>query len=146
MRPWPANVFHIVYMMVECQLGLPPITAGIVRAERGMVPFGTGAICFLIYSQFPHLSSSSPRPHVHRPVFCLIHPSSTEFLAMAVPSSSDVFILALGVVLAAIYLFRDQLFAPSKPKAVSLPTKLSEGDGNPRDFIAKMKNGVSTLM
>jgi NADPH-ferrihemoprotein reductase len=65
---------------------------------------------------------------------------------MAVPSSSDVFILALGVVLAAIYLFRDQLFAPSKPKTVSLSTKLSEGDGNPRDFIAKMKNGVSTLM
>lgn len=64
---------------------------------------------------------------------------------MAVSSSSDVFILALGVVLAALYLFRDQLFAAAKPKAVSLPSKISDGDGNPRDFITKMKEGVSNM-
>jgi NADPH-ferrihemoprotein reductase len=62
---------------------------------------------------------------------------------MAVSSSSDVFILVLGVVLAALYLFRDQLFATAKPKAVSLPSKLNDSDGNPRDFVEKMKRGVS---
>lgn len=63
---------------------------------------------------------------------------------MAVSSSSDVFILALGVVLAALYLFRDQLFAVSKPKSVPIPSsKAANGSGNPRDFIAKMKEGVS---
>lgn len=65
---------------------------------------------------------------------------------MAVSSSSDVFILLLGVVLAALYLFRDQLFAAAKPKAVSLPSKLNDGDGNPRDFVAKMKQGVRELV
>ncbi|KIM78538.1 hypothetical protein PILCRDRAFT_75439 [Piloderma croceum F 1598] len=65
---------------------------------------------------------------------------------MAVSSSSDLFILALGVVLAALYLFRDQIFAAAKPKAVSLPSKLSDGDENPRDFIAKMKNGKKRLV
>jgi hypothetical protein len=63
---------------------------------------------------------------------------------MAVASSSDVAILALGVVLAAAYLFRDSIFSPSTPKAVSVaPSKLANGHGNPRDFIAKMKEGVS---
>jgi len=63
---------------------------------------------------------------------------------MASTSSSDVIILALGVALAALYLFRDQIFA-SKPKAVpTTSSKLSSGDdGNPRDFVAKMKAGVS---
>jgi len=65
---------------------------------------------------------------------------------MAVSSSSDVFILALGVVLAALYLFRDQLFAATKPKVVSVPSKLSDGDGNPRDFVAKMKQGKKRLV
>lgn len=67
---------------------------------------------------------------------------------MAVSSSSDVFILALGVVLAAVYLFRDQIFAASKPKPVTLPSKLagSNSDDNPRDFIAKMKAGVSNFV
>jgi hypothetical protein len=63
---------------------------------------------------------------------------------MAVASSSDVVILTIGIVLAALYLFRDQIFSTAKPKAVSLSSKISESDGNPRDFIAKMKNGVST--
>lgn len=62
---------------------------------------------------------------------------------MAISSSSDVAVLAVGVVLAAIYLFRDQLFAPSsKSKAVAVPSKDSNGGGNPRDFVAKLKAGV----
>jgi NADPH-ferrihemoprotein reductase len=63
---------------------------------------------------------------------------------MASGSSSDVFVLALGVVLAALYLFRDQLFAASKSKPIPIPaSKTANGSGNPRDFIAKMKAGVS---
>jgi NADPH-ferrihemoprotein reductase len=66
---------------------------------------------------------------------------------MAVASSSDVAILALGVVLAAAYLFRDSIFSPSTPKAVSVaPSKLANGHGNPRDFIAKMKEGKKRLI
>ncbi|KAK7464708.1 hypothetical protein VKT23_005914 [Stygiomarasmius scandens] len=66
---------------------------------------------------------------------------------MASTSSSDVIILALGVALAALYLFRDQIFA-SKPKAVpTTSSKLSGGeDGNPRDFVAKMKAGKKRLV
>lgn len=64
---------------------------------------------------------------------------------MAVSSPSDAFILAIGVVLAALYLFRDQLFAATKPKAVVLPSKLNDSDGNTRDFVEKMKQGVSKL-
>jgi hypothetical protein len=62
-------------------------------------------------------------------------------------SSSDILILAVGVVLAALYLFRDQLFAASKPKTVpGTGSKISNGSGNPRDFIAKMKEGVSSAV
>ncbi|KAG1776177.1 hypothetical protein EV702DRAFT_971934 [Suillus placidus] len=66
---------------------------------------------------------------------------------MAVASSSDVAILALGVVLAAAYLFRDSIFSSSTPKAVPVaPSKLANGHGNPRDFIAKMKQGKKRLI
>ncbi|KAI0667595.1 cytochrome P450 oxidoreductase [Trametes maxima] len=66
---------------------------------------------------------------------------------MAIASSSDIIVLALGVVLAAAYLFRDQLFAPSKPKAVPVSSsKASNGGGNPRDFVAKMKEGKKRLV
>ncbi|KAK7682418.1 hypothetical protein QCA50_014623 [Cerrena zonata] len=66
---------------------------------------------------------------------------------MAATSSSDVVILALGVVLAAVYLFRDQLFAASKPKSAPIATsKSGSGGGNPRDFIAKMKEGKKRLV
>ena len=59
-------------------------------------------------------------------------------------SSSDVVVLAVGIILAAVYLFRDQLFAASKPKTVpTSSSKANAGGGNPRDFIAKMKEGVS---
>jgi NADPH-ferrihemoprotein reductase len=63
--------------------------------------------------------------------------------AMSYTSSSDIFVLALGVGLAAVYLFRDQLFA-SKPKTAPIAaTKGVNGSGNPRDFIAKMKDTVN---
>ncbi|KAJ3914537.1 hypothetical protein F5877DRAFT_92672 [Lentinula edodes] len=63
---------------------------------------------------------------------------------MASTSSSDVLILALGVALAASYLFRDSLFAASKPKVAPSATRsLNDTDGNPRDLVAKMKAGLS---
>ncbi|KAF9534516.1 hypothetical protein CPB83DRAFT_756475 [Crepidotus variabilis] len=62
-------------------------------------------------------------------------------------NNSDVVILAVGVILAAVYLFRDQLFAASKPKSAPVPsTKAANGSGNPRDFIAKMKEGKKRLV
>ncbi|KAF9013374.1 hypothetical protein BDQ17DRAFT_1386931 [Cyathus striatus] len=66
---------------------------------------------------------------------------------MASSSSSDVVILAIGVVLAAAYLFRDQLFAASKPKvAPVVSNKSANGSGNPRDFITKMKEGKKRIV
>jgi NADPH-ferrihemoprotein reductase len=68
---------------------------------------------------------------------------------MAVSSSSDVYILGLGVILAAVYLFRDQLFS-SGGKAQPVPSatvsKAINGSANPRDFIAKMKEGKKRLV
>ncbi|KAF6757575.1 cytochrome P450 oxidoreductase [Ephemerocybe angulata] len=62
-------------------------------------------------------------------------------------SSSDVVVLGLGVVLAGLYLFKDQLFAASKPKLAPVATKSSaNGSGNPRDFIAKMKDGKKRIV
>jgi NADPH-ferrihemoprotein reductase len=70
-------------------------------------------------------------------------PRPLAAVAMA-SSSSDVAILGVGVVLAALYIFRDQLFAASKPKAAPITsTKSANGSGNPRDFVTKMKEGVS---
>ncbi|KAG2740835.1 hypothetical protein P692DRAFT_20752478 [Suillus brevipes Sb2] len=66
---------------------------------------------------------------------------------MAIASSSDVAILALGVVPAAAYLFRDSIFSSSTPKSVPVaPSKFANGHGNPRDFIAKMKEGKKRLI
>ncbi|KAE9407401.1 putative cytochrome P450 oxidoreductase [Gymnopus androsaceus JB14] len=65
---------------------------------------------------------------------------------MASTSSSDVLILALGVALAAVYLFRDTLFAASKPKVALTASKSNDtSGGNPRDFVAKMKAGNKRL-
>jgi len=62
---------------------------------------------------------------------------------MALPISSDTLVLVLGVVLAALYLFRDQIFSSSsKPKTPVSTVKEVGGDGNPRDFVQKMKAGV----
>jgi len=66
---------------------------------------------------------------------------------MAVAITSDSLVLVLGVVLAALYLYRDQLFnSSSKPKTTSLPAKEASGHGNPRDFVAKMKAGVGPFV
>ena len=63
----------------------------------------------------------------------------------AMVASSDVFIVSIGVVLAALYLFRDQLFSASKSKTIPpVTSKHANGSANPRDFIAKMKEAVST--
>ncbi|KLO17258.1 riboflavin synthase domain-like protein [Schizopora paradoxa] len=60
---------------------------------------------------------------------------------MAGFSSSDTVVLGVGVILAGLYLFKDAIFAPSKSKSVPVPTSKSQanGSGNPRDFVAKMK-------
>jgi hypothetical protein len=72
-------------------------------------------------------------------------PLALPWSVMSSTSTSDIVILALGVTLAAAYLFRDQIFS-SKPKAAPVAggahNKLANGGGNPRDFIAKMKQGV----
>ncbi|KAF8635970.1 hypothetical protein AX15_000134 [Amanita polypyramis BW_CC] len=62
-------------------------------------------------------------------------------------SSSDVFVLAVGVILAAVYLFRDQIFSPStSTTAPTAPKAVGNGSGNPRDFVAKMKEGKKRLV
>lgn len=60
--------------------------------------------------------------------------------------STDILVLALGVVLAAAYLFRDQLFSASKQSSVPIPAKGANGSGNPRDFVAKMIEGKKRLV
>jgi len=61
---------------------------------------------------------------------------------------SEYIIIIVGVVLAGGYFFRDTLFSEAKPP----PTANGHGGkqvnasaGDPRDFVAKMKAGVSTL-
>src|SRR6267142_366944 len=62
---------------------------------------------------------------------------------MTLSVSSDVLVLVLGVVLAALYLFRDQVFSSSTTQKTTTPAvKETNGHGNPRDFVAKMKAGV----
>ena len=67
---------------------------------------------------------------------------------MAISASSDVVVLVLGVVLASLYLFREQLFNSSpKPKTTAPTVKEANGHGfNPRDFVEKMKTGVRHLL
>jgi NADPH-ferrihemoprotein reductase len=67
---------------------------------------------------------------------------------MALTPSSDVLVLVLGIVLAALYLFRDQIFSssPKQKSTTSLPAKEANGHGNPRDFVAKMKAGVRRFL
>lgn len=65
---------------------------------------------------------------------------------VAMASSSDIAILALGVILATIYLFRDQILVASKSQAAPISNaKVGNGVANPRDFVEKMKHGVRTL-
>jgi len=58
-------------------------------------------------------------------------------------STSDIVILAVGIVLAALYLFKDTLFA-AKEKTAPVVTRSAgvSGGENPRDFVQKMKAGV----
>jgi len=65
---------------------------------------------------------------------------------MSSTSTSDVIVLALGVTLAAAYLFRDQLFSSQSKAAptISHPNK-TNGGANPRDFVSQMKEGVGLL-
>ncbi|KAH8114596.1 hypothetical protein DFH11DRAFT_1592052 [Phellopilus nigrolimitatus] len=67
---------------------------------------------------------------------------------MAGSSSSDVAILGLGVILAALYLFKDSIFAANKSNNVPVaPSKGSaNGGGNPRDFVAKMKESKKRIV
>ncbi|KAG6336105.1 hypothetical protein ID866_2971 [Astraeus odoratus] len=66
---------------------------------------------------------------------------------MPVASTQDVVVLTLGIVLAGAYLFREQIFrsAPAKP-APPPPSKITNGHGNPRDFIAKIKEGKKRIV
>lgn len=68
---------------------------------------------------------------------------------MPLASTSDVAIITVGLVVAGLYLFRDSLFSGNKSSSISVPSasKFAEnGSGNPRDFIAKMKAGVRSLI
>ncbi|KIY61534.1 putative cytochrome P450 oxidoreductase [Cylindrobasidium torrendii FP15055 ss-10] len=64
---------------------------------------------------------------------------------MSSSGSGDVLIVALGVILAAAYLFRDQLLAIAQPKAPTTAPR-SADDVNPRDFLQKMKAGNKRLV
>lgn len=57
-------------------------------------------------------------------------------------SSSDTVILALGIVLASLYLFKDTLFSSAKKEVPSAVKGSSFNDSDTRDFVAKMKAGV----
>ena len=58
--------------------------------------------------------------------------------------STEAIVIGVGVAAAATYLLRDQIFPKSKSSSVpTLPSKGGDGSENPRDFVAKMINGVS---
>ena len=58
--------------------------------------------------------------------------------------STETIVAGVGVVAAATYLLRDQIFPKSKSSTVlAIPPKLGDASGDPRDFVAKILNGVS---
>lgn len=60
------------------------------------------------------------------------------------PVSTEAIVVGVGVAVAATYLLRDHIFPKSNSSTVpTIPSKLGDGSGNPRDFVAKMINGVS---
>jgi len=86
------------------------------------------------------------------------HPNSTDALLSNFPisimtslSTSDLFVIALGLLLGTIYLFKDKLFAP-KVKEVPFrlgsktntlgSTSASDVGIDPRDFVAKLQQMV----
>jgi len=72
--------------------------------------------------------------------------AAPSWSVMSSTSTSDIIVLALGVTLAAAYLFRDKLFSSQSKAAptISHPNK-TNGGANPRDFISQMKGGVGLL-
>lgn len=67
------------------------------------------------------------------------------------PSShTENVLLVLGITLTGLYLFRNQLFSPFKatsgPSATRKKSAATNGSSNPRDFVAKMKAGVSSSL
>lgn len=61
-------------------------------------------------------------------------------------STQDAAILGVGGAAAVLYLFREQIFS-SKTSSVPVTTsKIADGEGNPRDFVAKMKAGNKRLV
>lgn len=70
---------------------------------------------------------------------------------MATLSSSDLVVIALGVVLASLYLFKDVLFAvksknaPNSAKFAGANGSATDDGADSRDFVAKLKATVSRV-
>lgn len=65
-------------------------------------------------------------------------------------SSSDLIVVAIGIILASLYLFKDILFAAKSSKTGASGGKAATGNGyeegaDSRDFVAKLKATVSHL-
>lgn len=83
------------------------------------------------------------RSFFHSTSILRVSPSDKALSRPAMSSASDVVILGLGVVLAGLYLFKDQIFSSKASKVPVVPSKsAANGGGNPRDFVAKMKETV----
>ncbi|KIY45569.1 hypothetical protein FISHEDRAFT_49135 [Fistulina hepatica ATCC 64428] len=61
-------------------------------------------------------------------------------------STSDIIVVVVGIVLATFYLFREKFLSSSHQPAAVPISKVANGGGNPRDFIAKMKEGKKRLV
>ncbi|EJD40901.1 cytochrome P450 oxidoreductase [Auricularia subglabra TFB-10046 SS5] len=60
--------------------------------------------------------------------------------------SSDVYILAFGVLAASLYLFRGSLFPAQSKPAAPLASRDAAGGGDPRNFVEKMKAGKKRIV
>lgn len=73
-------------------------------------------------------------------------PPTTKMVSL---SSSDLVVVAIGVILASLYLFKDILFAAGSSKKAVPAGKGANGNGydegttDSRDFVAKLKATVS---
>lgn len=93
-------------------------------------------VCSALFNLLMTAVSSGPNLRLAIPAQTLV-----PFSVMS--SSSDVVILALGVVLAGLYLFKDSIFSSKSSSGPIVPSKaLANGSGNPRDFVAKIKEAV----
>ena len=59
--------------------------------------------------------------------------------------STEAVAIGVGVAAVATYLLRDKIFLRSGSSVPTVPPKGADGAGNPRDFVAKMIDGVSDL-